>query len=145
MRATVSVIALAAVELLAAAPAAAADDSAFVSQSVPTSMVVGSRVPVSMTFRNTGSSTWPVPGGAYVLSSSNAANAANWEVSMIPLPAPVPVGATVTFTFHVKAPDAPGTYNFQWQLEDGTTFFGAASPNVPIKVVPPSAISTKSP
>jgi len=70
MRRTLIAVAagIAAVTLLSAGPAAAEDNSSFVSQSVPASMRVGIRVAVSLTFRNTGTTSW-TPAGGYVLGS----------------------------------------------------------------------------
>jgi len=135
---------LATVTLLAAGPAQADDNSSFASQSVPASMGAGTRVSVSVTFTNTGTTSWTVSGG-YVLGCPSPANSATWEVSSVALPSTVEVGSTVTFSFRVNAPITPGTYNFQWQLEHGTTFFGATSTNVAVKVVAPPAVSLASP
>ena len=135
---------LAAVALLAAGPAAAEDNSAFASQSVPASMSAGTRVSVSVTFTNTGTTSWTVSGG-YVLGCPSPVNSATWEVSSVALPSAVEVGSSVTFSFRVNAPITPGTYNFQWQLEHGTTFFGATSTSVAVKVVAPPTVSIASP
>jgi hypothetical protein len=119
--------------LLVAGTALAEDESRFLSQAVPASLGAGSSTSVSVTFMNTGTTSWTVPGG-YTLACPDAATAATWEVDTVGLPGPVEVGTSVTFTFRVTAPTTPGTYNFQWRMQRGTTFFGAASPNVPIKV-----------
>jgi len=107
-------------------------------------MGAGTRVSVSVTFTNTGTTSWTVSGG-YVLGCPSPANSATWEVSSVALPSTVEVGSTVTFSFRVNAPITPGTYNFQWQLEHGTTFFGATSTNVAVKVVAPPAVSLAGP
>ena|SRR6266853_1263363 len=125
---------LAAVMMLAARSAAAADNSSFLSQAVPESISAGSRISVSLTFMNTGTNAWTVAGG-YVLGCPNPADGGTWQVDSVALPSPVPAGSSVTFTFRINAPMTPGTYNFQWQLESGTTFFGAKSTTVPVKVV----------
>jgi len=129
---------LAAVMLLNARSAAADDNSSFTSESVPASMPAGMRVFVSLTFRNTGTTSWTVSGG-YVLGSPNPANSATWQVSSVALPSTVEAGSSVTFNFRVSAPTTPGTYDLQWQLEHGTTFFGAKSTDVSVKVVAPPA------
>jgi hypothetical protein len=124
---------LGALALLAGPSAAAEDDSSFASQSVPASAIAGSRFSVSLTFTNTGATAWTVPGG-YMLGCPNPVTGANWSVDSVALPSLVPAGSKVTFTFSVTAPVTPGTYEFQWQLQKGATFFGAPSANVPIKV-----------
>jgi Ig-like domain from next to BRCA1 gene len=110
------------------------DDAAFASQSVPESMSVGSRVFVTLTFRNTGATSWTAQGG-YLLGPPDPATGATWQVSSVALPSAVPAGSSVTFSFRVTAPATPGTYNFQWQMQSRSRFFGATSTNVPIKVV----------
>ncbi len=141
---TVVAAGLAAVALLAAGSASAADDSSFTSQSVPTSMGAGTRVSVSLTFTNTGTTSWTASGG-YVLGSPNPANSATWQVSSVALPSTVEAGSRLTFSFRVTAPFTPGIYNFQWQLQHGTTLFGATSTNVVVKVVAPPTGSITSP
>jgi len=125
---------LAAVSLLAAIPSTAADNnSSFISQSVPASMVAGTRVSVSLTFMNTGTAPWS-PSGGYLLGAPNSDIGATWQVSSVALPAQVAPGSRVTFSFRVTAPATPGIYGFQWQMESGTTFFGARSTNVSVRV-----------
>jgi Ig-like domain-containing protein len=131
--------------LLAVRSSAAADDSSFTSQSVPVSMAAGARVFVSLTFMNTGTTTW-TPAGGYVLASPDPATGATWEVSTVALPsAAVAAGSSVTFSFRITAPGEPGTYSFQWQMESGTRFFGATSTNVSVQVVASPSRSITSP
>jgi len=61
------------------------------------------------------------------------------------LPSTVEAGSRLTFSFRVTAPFTPGIYNFQWQLQHGTTLFGATSTNVVVKVVAPPTGSITSP
>jgi len=129
-----AVVGLATASLLDVQSSAAADDSSFTSQSVPASMGVGTRVFVSLTFLNTGTTTW-TPAGGYLLGAPDPNIGAAWEVSSVALPSAVAAGTRVTFTFRVTAPQTPGTYNFQWQMESGTRFFGATSTNVAVKVI----------
>jgi hypothetical protein len=129
------------VAILVGAPAAAADDSSFTTQAVPASLPAGSNVSVSLTFLNTGTTPWTVAGG-YVLACPDPANGGTWRVDTVGLPSPVEAGASVTFTFRVTAPSTPGTYSFQWRMQHGTTFFGAASPNIPIKVIARPSVSS---
>jgi len=93
---------------------------------------------------NAGTTSWTVSGG-YVLGSPNPAKSATWQVSSVALPSTVEAGSRVTFSFRVSAPITPGTYNVQWQMEHGTTFFGATSTNVAVKVVAPPTVSITSP
>lgn len=111
--------------------------SAFVSQSVPTSMTTGESYVVSVTMRNTGSNTW-TSSGKYRLGSQNPQNTTRWGLGRANLPAgvTVPYGASHTFTFTVSAPSSPGNYNFQWKtVQDGVGWFGATTPNVSVSVI----------
>ncbi len=136
----VAAVGLAAVALAAAGPAAAADQSSFLSQAVPSSMQAGTTATVSLTFMNTGTNPWTVHGG-YVLACPSAIVASNWEVSTVALPSPVDAGSSATFSFRVTAPQTPGAYRFQWQLRRASEFFGALSPSVSIRVFDRSTAS----
>ncbi len=135
------------VQVVVSAPATGFHPNAtFVSQRVPTSMVAGQRYPVSITFQNTGNTTWsnttgPGTPNAYSLGSQNPQDNRTWRVDGYGYPARVPVagsirpGATVTFNFSVIAPATPGAYNFRWQMvDDFVTWFGNLTPNVEIIV-----------
>jgi len=113
------------------------DNAAFVSQSVPSSMIAGQNYAVSVTMQNTGSTTWPA--GTVLLGSQNAQDNMTWGLNRIALATPVAPGATRTINFTVTAPSAPGTYNFQWKMLEGPSYwFGAQSTNVAVNVTPSS-------
>jgi|GEM_PF-3540344 len=118
--------------------------SEFVSQSVPGSMVVGQTYAVSVTMKNTGTNTWS-SAAAHQLGSANPLGNTTWGAMLIPLAGPVAPGQLATFTFNVVAPATVGTYNFQWSMiQLGIEWFGPASPNVAVSVVPtPPAISVQ--
>jgi RHS repeat-associated protein len=108
----------------------------FVSQSVPSSMYAGQTYTVSVTMKNTGTTTW-TPGGAkpHTLGSQNPGDNSTWGFGRVALPASVAPGASVTFNFTVTAPASTGTYNFQWgMLQEDVEWFGGASTNVPVTV-----------
>jgi RHS repeat-associated protein len=109
--------------------------ASFVSQSVPTTMDPGQSYPVSVTVKNTGSSTWTSTNN-FKLGSANPYNNTNWGFSRVELPngGPVAPGENVTFNFNATAPAGAGTYNFRWQMvQDGLSFFGQESVNVAVK------------
>lgn len=111
--------------------------SAFISQSVPSEMVAGESYNVAVTIMNTGTETWS-SGASFRLGSQNEQDNYTWGVSRIELPAPVPPDGEVTFNFLVTAPPYAGTYNFQWAMvQDGVTWFGEDTENVPINVTQP--------
>ena len=109
------------------------NDAAFVSQVVPTSLTTGQITGVSVTMRNTGTTTWSP--GTYLLGSLNPAGNSIWGLSQVALPSSVAPGAQVTFSFNITAPAAAGTYNFQWgMLQSGVGSFGSPSTNVSVSV-----------
>ena len=120
------------------------NNAEFVSQTVPPSLLPGTVNPVSITFRNTGTTPWRFAGG-YRLGSQSPTNNTVWGFSRVDLAAEETVspGATKTFTFNVTAPTTPGPYDFQWQMvQNETQWFGAASQKVGIVVgVPPTVTS----
>ena len=97
---------------------------------LPTSMRAGTSANVSVTMKNTGSSTWTNAAG-YGLGSHNA----HWGITEVPLPASASVGTNVEqpFTFTITAPSRPGSYAFNWQMNQGGSWFGGII-NVPITV-----------
>jgi hypothetical protein len=109
------------------------NDAQFLSQSVPTTMTAGQVVPVSLTMRNSGTTTWAA--GTYFLRSLNPAGNSTWGLSQVGLTSSVAPGASVTFSFNATAPAVAGGYNFQWQMfQSGVGNFGGASTNVAVNV-----------
>jgi hypothetical protein len=97
-------------------------------------MTAGQSVPVSVTMRNDGTTTWTA-GSGYKLGSQNPQDNMTWGLNRVNLPASVPPGATAAFIFNVTAPASAGTYNFQWRMQrDGVGFFGGASTNVAVNI-----------
>ncbi len=92
------------------------------SQVVPATMLSGSTQTLSITMENTGTDSWPA-GGAITLRSTNTPFQL-WTTGSAPVPTLTANGETVTFTFDVAAPDTPGSYNSEWRMHDGTTYFG---------------------
>ncbi|MFP5261224.1 MAG: NBR1-Ig-like domain-containing protein [Blastocatellia bacterium] len=113
-------------------PAATSNNAAFVSQSVPAALGAGQSAAVSITMRNTGTSTWVA--GTYFLGSQNPQGNTTWGLSRVNLATSVAPGSDATFSFNVTAPSTAGSYNFQWGMLQNATFFGGLSANVPITV-----------
>jgi RHS repeat-associated protein len=110
--------------------------STFVSQSVPTHMQSGQSYPVSMTLRNTGSTTWTAAGN-YRLIPKNPDHNNRWGLTFLGLPGgnPVAPGEEVTFNFNAPGPAAVGLHSFQWKMDKfGTEQFGDSTPNVDVNV-----------
>jgi hypothetical protein len=109
------------------------DNAAFVSQSVTQNMSASQTSAVSVTMRNTGTTTWTA--GNYYLGSQNPQGNSMWGLNRVNLATSVAPSAQVTFSFNITAPAAQGTYNFQWQVaKDSLGNFGALSSNAAILV-----------
>ena len=115
-------------------PGGGTNAGSFVSQSVPYSMEAGYAYDVSVTMRNTGTSTW-TDAAQFRLGSQNPRDNYTWGMHRVALPTSVPPGGEVTFNFYVTAPSYTGGYNFQWQMvQDGVEWFGNPSPNSVVDV-----------
>ncbi len=111
-------------------------NATFISQSVPTSMTAGQSYSVSVTMRNSGTTTWT--SDVYRLRSQNPPDNTTWGLNRVYLPTgtTVPPGYDYTFYFTVTAPSTAGSYNFQWRMvQEGVTEFGDYTPNVLVSVV----------
>jgi hypothetical protein len=79
---------------------------------------------VSVTMRNTGNTDWS-PNGNYVLASFSPEMNMTWGVNRVALSSTVWSTTSTTFNFQVRAPAAPGSYNFYWRmLQEGVGWFG---------------------
>ena len=112
----------------------ATDAAGFVTQSVPAAMNAGQTYPVSVTFTNTGNTTWTT-GASYRLAAQGPPGNSIWGLTTVALPASVAPGGTVSLPFTLTAPAIPGSYNFQWQLQHTNTYFGAVTPAVAVNVI----------
>ncbi|MEA2553801.1 MAG: hypothetical protein QOJ65_1977 [Fimbriimonadaceae bacterium] len=111
-------------------------DAHFVSQNVPTTMIVGHQYTVSVTMHNAGYTTWTHAGG-YRLLAFNPSGTNRWGIDRMFIPSNVSVAPDDMFTFNgtVTAPSTPGTYNFQWRmLLNSVGTFGMPSDNVVVTV-----------
>ncbi len=125
--------------------AASAHNAAFVSQSVPASMTAGQSYPVSVTMSNNGTTTWAA-NSTIKLGSQNPADNTTWNsTGRVALPTAVAPGQQYVFSFQVTAPASAGSYNFQWRMLDGTTYFGTASTNATVAVSGGSAGTSVTP
>jgi parallel beta-helix repeat protein len=122
---------------LMAGPARAANNSQLISQSVPSSLHTNETATVSVTFKNTGTTTWTQAGG-FKLGTQNPQDNTIWTGgTRIYLGASDSIAPNQqkTFTFTITAPATPGTYNFQWRMvQEGVQWFGAFSTNVAVQV-----------
>jgi subtilisin family serine protease len=109
--------------------------SDFVSQVVPATVLAGQQMPVQITMKNVGTTTWQTGGFSLI---SDPFTGGLWGGYFPPLPSDVPPGAQVTFNFNVTAPANPGTYNFQWRMRNNWGLLGDRTENVVVTVLAPS-------
>ncbi len=103
------------------------DAATFVSSSTPGSVLTGATFNVSITFNNSGGTTWTNTGSnPYRLGSQNPTDNTTWGFNRVNLPSsPVTVGNNSTFNFTATAPASAGTYVFSWRMLRGTAgWFG---------------------
>jgi len=102
------------------------NDAEFVSQDMPTTMTPGQVATVTVTMKNSGTTTWSGKAG-FTLGSQSPQDNNIWSTSRIYITDGINVmpGTNSTFTFVITAPTTPGTYNFQWQtLQEHFGWFG---------------------
>lgn len=115
----------------------AADGSKFVAQTGPTALQPGQSATVSVTMRNTGTTTWTAAAG-YKLGSENPQDNVTWGKNRTQLATgdTIKPGEEKTFTFSVTAPSAAGWYNLHWRmLKEGVAWFGDLSANRIVQVL----------
>jgi hypothetical protein len=99
-------------------------------------MLASHQYSVSVTMKNTGTTTWTDAAG-FRLFAYNPSGNTRWGFDRVRMPSNVsiPQGSSYTFNFMVTAPSTPGSYNFQWRmLLNGTGTFGEPSANVVVTV-----------
>jgi len=104
------------------------NNASFVSQVVPT-LEPGETVTVSITMKNTGTSTWEADGN-FKLGSQSPVDNKIWGLDRIDLAVDESIAPNTekTFTFEIVVPNSDGIYNFQWQMvQEGEEWFGSRS------------------
>ncbi|MDB6146851.1 MAG: hypothetical protein JWO45_515 [Spartobacteria bacterium] len=127
-------------------PKAAKHDALFTSQSVASTMAPGQSYNVSVTMQNAGTKPWS-SAGRFQLGSQNPKDNSTWGSRRIDIAngANVAPGSTYTFNFTVVAPISPRSYNFQWRMVQGSTWFGSPSQNLFVAVGNPTPTPTPTP
>ena len=99
----------------------------FISQSIPANIQAGQEFVASITFKNTGTTTWS-ESNFFRLGSKSPANNFTWGTNRIYLTSDVAPGEEYTFVDTLTAPANSGFYIFQWQMEiEGQGWFGEES------------------
>jgi RHS repeat-associated protein len=120
------------------------DDAQLVSVSVPSAMTAGSYYNVSMTFRNSGNTTWTSPDFLLANTDDNLIFGLKRVAMSTSSVAP---GQSTTFNFQVRAPSSTGTYVFQWGMvweyqhrfgQSSTTYITVSPPATPKPTISPS-------
>ncbi|MEA2552343.1 MAG: kexin [Fimbriimonadaceae bacterium] len=111
------------------------DNSTFVSQTIPTSMVAGQTYTGTVQYQNTGFSTWTNP--LWYMRTENPSANTTFGFSQVNLLAAdnIAPGGNKTFPVTIFAPTTGGVYNFQTRMRhSGSVSFGQLSTNTPINV-----------
>lgn len=117
------------------APSVIENNAAFVTQSMNSAMETGLTYDMSVTMRNTGSTTWTTGDYKLKVTTTGADNTKNaWTVANVELSYDITAGSDVTFLFKVTAPMNEGVYNLQCQLVRNDLFFGQPTTNVVVNV-----------
>lgn len=111
------------------------NNAQFISQTVPNTVDTNQLFNISITFKNTGTSTWQSSDG-FKIGSQNPQDNSNWGTGRIYLPNDVAPNEQVTINTNLTAPAVSGIYNFQWKmLQEGVEWFGEPTENTQILVL----------
>lgn len=106
------------------------NDAQFISQTVPVSVSEGDTFSVSVTFKNTGTTTWQTSNN-YHLGTQAPQDNNNWGIgNRVDLPYDVAPNQEVIFNINLIAPQNGNGYGqiLQWQMvQDGVEWFGEKS------------------
>ncbi len=135
----------------------ATNNAVCISNTIPSTFIVGETKTISVTIRNTGSTSWTKAAG-YRLGSANPLNNVVWGPYRVDLldTTTVTPNSEYTFTFDVTAPSTPGSYSNQWQMvQEAVEWIGgicgpsavSVVSNTPpvIDTIPPYTIPAKYP
>lgn len=115
----------------------AGNGSEFISQqNIPSTMEVNENISVSVTMKNTGTSTWTKATG-YKLGSQNAQDNTTWGFNRVFLEDSDNIlpGQEKIFSFEITGPNIAGYNNFQWRMiQEDVEWFGAFTTNKQIAV-----------
>lgn len=106
----------------------AQNNSEFISQLVPQTVTPGGKYNISVTFKNTGTTTWK-SSTLYRLGTQDPQDNTIWiKTTRVSLPNDVSPGQEVTFKIAITAPAKEGIYSLRWRMvQDGVAWFGKYS------------------
>jgi hypothetical protein len=109
---------------IAGGPPSSTDNAQLVAANVPTTMDAGQTITVSLTFRNTGTSTW-TQAAAYKLGAVGDTDPFAPARQLLAPGDAIAPGQQKTFTFDFTAPAAAGSAGTHWRmLREGVAWFG---------------------
>ena len=114
------------VRITVEAPPVPFDGAEYVSSNLPVSADRGTPFSGTVTFRNTGNTTWRAADGHQLAQAQG--DLLSFGVHDLPVPHDVPPGGTVGFTVNAVAPNANGEHGIQWQMNRGGARFGTTGP-----------------
>jgi hypothetical protein len=111
----------------------------YLGQDVPPNMAGGTRYHMTVTVKNTGSTTWPADGSYHL--RFQGAGGASWtrgivQADLLTVRRRVGPGESYGFGFDVKAPG--GSYNLAFEIVDGENIPFGTSPAASVSVAIPS-------
>lgn len=110
------------------------NNSFFLMEDVPLVMAAGKKYDISITFKNTGNSSWSKK-DQFFLAPQALIGSNDWPAKVeLGEEEAVAPGQEKKFDFSVVAPTVPGSYDFSWQMVKGDKFFGGPSENVRLTV-----------
>ena len=120
----------------------AQNNAEFISQNVPESVTPGENFNITVTFKNTGTTTWTSTNN-YRLGTQNPQDNTIWmPTNRVALPNDVKPGEEVTFQISLTAPVQEDIYALQWRMvQDGVEWFGQMSEVVYYAIMAPVADS----
>lgn len=109
-------------------------DAALHSWNVPATLVTGEPFGAHFEYENRGDFEWTAEGGVSVLPMGDAAG--EWDLTSVELrPGEVvEQGVRRTFSFTARAPQAPGTYTWHWELQQDGGALGQQHPSIEVEV-----------
>lgn len=113
----------------------------------PDTVLPGQKFDAQVNMQNTGTTKWN-PSEAYRLGSQSPQDNQMWGMNRVPVLFGIAPNSTASFIFKATAPQAVGTYSFDWQMvQDGVAWFGSKctkSIRVAAPVVSSSSSSVRS-
>lgn len=112
----------------------------FISQLLPNTMNAGQKYSIVVQLRNEGTVNWTRDKG-YKLGLKSSRNI--WSVTEILLDKKdvIAPGETATFRIDLQAPNEPGIYDIQWQMQRWSKWFGEPTPKQQVAVSESSSLT----